>query len=206
MKNREVATRIREAARGTRRELPHVVKLACLALLVLPSLASADDTVPDVGDVHVGVSDLEFGGDAEAASGAGIYADAEAGWRVGHFDLTGFGAYATRHVDAQFDDGSGTNDNFDHYRVHVIDLGARATLRTDHVYGGIGLAFENELENGTSHSPSGDQPINESNQHAAFELRVGAIVQHVDVVGAFTYASMFDEPFLTLRLGVGYRF
>lgn len=206
MKNREVATRIREAARGTRRELRHVVKLACLALLVLPSLASADDTVPDVGDVHVGVSDLEFGGDAEAASGAGIYADAEAGWRVGHFDLTGFGAYATRHVDAQFDDGSGTNDNFDHYRVHVIDLGARATLRGDHVYGGIGLAFENELENGTYHTPSGDEPVNGSDQHVAGELRIGAIVQHVDVVGAFTYATMFEEPFVTLRLGVGYRF
>ena len=206
MKNHDLATRIREAAQGTRREIPHVVKLAILALLVLPALASADDTVPDVADVHVGVADIEFGGDASAASGAGIYADAEAGWRVGHFDFTGFGAYTTRHVDAQFDDGSGTNDNFDHYRVHVIDIGARATLRFEHVYAGIGLAFENEIENGTNHGPSGDQPINVSSQQAAGELRIGAVVKHIDVVGAFTYTSLYDEPFATLRLGVGYRF
>lgn len=206
MKNHDVATRIREAAQGTRRELPHVVKLATLALLILPSLASADDTVPNVGDIHVGVAEIAFGGDADVASGPGIFADAEAGWRVGHLDLTGFGAYATRHVDDAYDDGSGNADYHGHYRVHVIDLGARATLRFPHGYGGLGFAFENELESGMVHTPAGDQPINDSDQHLAIEVRLGFIVKHVDVSGSLTFATAYDELFATARLGVGYRF
>jgi hypothetical protein len=182
------------------------VKLAILALLILPSLASADDTVPNVGDIHVGVAAIGFGGDADVASGAGIFADGEAGWRVGAFDLTGFGAYATRHVDDTFDNGNGNQDEHGHYRVHVIDLGLRATWRGKYTYGGIGVAFENELESGMIHTPSVDVPVNNSDQHVAGEVRVGVIVRHVDVSAAFSFASMYDEPFGMYRMGVGYRF
>ncbi len=182
------------------------MKLAILALLVLPALASADDTVPNVGDLHVGVADFALGGDASAVSGGGFFADAEAGWRLGSFDLTGFGAYATRLVVGSYDDGFGAIDKRD-YRMHVIDLGARATLRGRYAYGGIGLAFENEIDSGTSQPPSGAmQQINESDQHVAGELRLGAIIQHVDISGSVTVASAFGDSLATFRLGVGYRF
>jgi hypothetical protein len=205
-KNYEVATRNRGAARGTRCELPHVVKLAILALLILPSLASADDTVPNVGDIHVGMSGFSVASDAAPASGAGLYADAEAGWRVGKFDLTGFGAYATHQVNAHLDDGSGTNDNVGDYRMHVLDLGLRATLRGQYVYGGVGVAFENEIDSGTMKTPSGAMPVNDSDQHIAGELRLGGTVEHIDVSASVTVGSAFDYPLVIGRLGVGYRF
>lgn len=182
------------------------MKLAILALLVLPSLASADDTVPDVGDIHVGVTDFELGGDAAAVSGAGIFADAEAGWRVGHVDFTGFGAYGTRHVDGNFDNGFGDLDKRD-YRMHLIDLGLRATLRWKYAYGGVGVAFENEIDSGTVKPASGTtQQLNDSDAHVAGELRLGGIVQHVDVSASMTVGSAFGDPLVQLRFGVGYRF
>lgn len=162
--------------------------------------------MPDVGDIHVGVAYIGFGGDAEIASGPGVFADAEAGWRVGAFDLTGFGAYVTRHVDAASDAILPTDVEQYHYRVHAFDLGLRATWRGKYTYAGVGVAFENEFENGMVHSSSGDQPINNTDQHVAGELRVGVVVRHIDVSGAISYASMYDEPFGMYRLGVGYRF
>ena len=182
------------------------MKLAILALLALPALASADDTVPDVGDVHVGAAGFGVGGDADPASGAGVFADAEAGWRVGKFDLTGFAAYATHQVNAHFDDGSGTNDNVGDYRMHLLDLGLRATLRGQYVYGGVGVAFENEIDSGTMKTPSSTMQINNSDQHVAGELRLGGTVQHVDVSASFTFGSAFGDAIVTGRLGVGYRF
>lgn len=201
-----MATQNRGAAQGTRRELAHVVKLAILALLVLPSLASADDTVPDVGDIHAGVAGFSVGGDAVPASGTGVFADAEAGWRMGHFDITGFAAYATHHVDANFDDGSGTNDEVGHYRMHLLDLGLRATLRSKYVYGGIGAAFENEIDSGTMTTPSATMQLSDSDQHVAAELRLGATVEHIDVSASVMFGSAFGDSIVTGRLGVGYRF
>jgi len=176
-----------------------------LALLVLPSLASADDTAPDVGDVHAGVAGFSVGGDASAASGAGVFADAEAGWRVDSLDLTGFAAYATHKVNANFDDGSGTNDVVGHYRMHIIDIGVRATLRGKYVYGGFGVAFENETDAGTWGSQTPMQ-LSSSDQHAAAELRLGGTVQHVDVSASVMFGSAFGDAIVTGRLGVGYRF
>ena len=182
------------------------MKLACLALLLLPALASADDTVPNVGDIHAGLAGFAVGGDADPASGAGVFADAEAGWRVGHFDFTGFAAYATHHVDANFDDGSGTNNDVGHYRMHLLDLGVRATLRGKYVYGGVGVAFENEMDNGTMTTPSATMQLNDSDQHVAGELRLGGVVQHVDVSASVMFGSAFGDSIVTGRLGVGYRF
>jgi hypothetical protein len=180
-----------------------LVKHACLALLLLPSLASAE---PIVGDVHAGMSGFAVGGDAAPASGAGLFADGEVGVREGHFDLTGFAAYATHRVDATFDDGSGTNNNDGHYRMHILDLGARATLRGKYLYGGVGLAFEDEIDDGTMKSPAGTMQVSGSDQHVAGELRIGAIVQHIDVSGSLTLASAFGDSLATFRVGAGYRF
>lgn len=194
------------------------MKLACLALLILPSVASAGDLRP-FADVHVGGALIAPTVSEDLDGGAAVYADGEAGIRLAKLELSAFGAYTTKHVDQEMpDDILYEGGVFEHFRVHMIDVGLRATLHGDHAYGGFGIANESLIERGTDHidpmsgfgTPSGpayDRKHHYFENRLLYELRGGyTMTNHLDVFGALTMTGNEYETVLSLRAGIGYRF
>ncbi|MBV8756349.1 MAG: hypothetical protein JO257_03675 [Deltaproteobacteria bacterium] len=184
------------------------MKLLCLALLLLPCLASADDSPQPFGRAHVGAAMLVPDSDDMNAGGA-LLLDGEGGLRFQRFDLTAWGSYLTKHVDGEVPDDI-FDPEFAHYRMHLIDVGVRASVHGDHVYGGLGIGEEFQIERGTSHfttPTSHDKPSHYYETHAVLELRGGyTLSNHIDLFGALGYTKNNFETMLSGRIGVGFRF
>ena len=185
-----------------------LVKLACLALLLLPSLASADDDPKPLVRAHVGAAELAPDSDDMNAGGA-LLLDGEGGLRFHRFDMTAFGTYLTKHVDGEVPDDI-FDPTFAHYRMHLIDVGLRASVHGDHAYGGLGVGEEFQVERGTDHfttPTSHDEKHHYYETHAIVEVRGGyTLASHIDVFAAIGYTKNNFETMLSGRVGVGWQF